>query len=195
MFQNHLNLDFPELTHWEICGKHSVHCTCLLALFISVWSSSDQNVSITNGNAEEAELNEVEKGRCVCELKLLALRLLFGRSEWASSTCTSSLSLSLKPGALMFQHADFGERTGPPVPVPLVLLLQSLSHATGWRTSSGAGAGGATVFKDGDFNLDSHSQGVNDAMLKYNKQCMRNVKTSFNCLMSLVSCDVIFPFF
>lgn len=52
----------------------------------------------------------------------------------------------------MFQHADFGERTGPPVPVPLVLLLQSLSCASGRRTSSGAGAGGATVFKDGDFN-------------------------------------------
>lgn len=91
----------------------------------------------------------------------------------------------------MFQHADFGERTGPPVPVPLVLLLQSLSCATGRRTSSGAGAGGATVFKDGDFNLDSHSQGLNAVMLIYNDQ--NNVKTSFNCLMSLVS-YVIFIF-
>ncbi len=103
-----------------------------------------------------------------------------------------SLSFSLKSGALMFQHADFGERTGPPVPVPLVLLLQSLSCASGRRTSSGAGAGGATVFKDGDFNLDSHSQGLNAVMLKYNNQ--KNLKTSFNCLMSLVSYDVIFPF-
>ncbi len=85
----------------------------------------------------------------------------------------------------MFQHADFGERTGPPVPVPLVLLLQSLSCASGRRTSSGAGAGGATVFKDGDFNLDSHSQGLNAVMLKYNNQ--KNLKTSFSCLMSLVS--------
>lgn len=98
----------------------------------------------------------------------------------------------------MFQHSDFGERTGPPVPIPLVLLLQSLSCATGWRTSTGAGAGGATVFKDGDFDLDSHSQGLNAAMLKYNSASMKNVntvlKTHFNCLMGILSCNVVFPF-
>lgn len=77
----------------------------------------------------------------------------------------------------MFQHADFGERTGAPVPVPLVLLLQSLSRATGRRTSTGARAGGATVFKDGDFDLDSHSQGLHAAILKYNSAMMKNVNT------------------
>lgn len=90
----------------------------------------------------------------------------------------------------MFQHADFGERTGHPVPVPLVLLLQSLSRATGRRTSARAGAGGASVLKDGDFDLDGYSQGLKFAMLKHNSASMRSLntvlKTPLNCLMSMV---------
>lgn len=88
-----------------------------------------------------------------------------------------SLTQYLKSGALMFQHADLGERTDPPVPVPLVLLLQSLSRATGRRTSTRAGAGGATVLEDGDFDLDGHSQGLKFAMLKHNSVGMRSLNT------------------
>lgn len=90
----------------------------------------------------------------------------------------------------MFQHADFGERTGRSVPVPLVLFLQSLSRAAGWRTATGAGAAGATVLKDGDFNLNDHSQGFNAAMLKHNSPRMRNVnaisKTPSNILRNIM---------
>lgn len=75
----------------------------------------------------------------------------------------------------MFQHADLGERTDPPVPVSLVLLLQSLSRATGWRTSTRAGAGGATVLEDGDFDLDGHSQGLKFAMLKHGMRSLNTV--------------------
>lgn len=59
----------------------------------------------------------------------------------------------------MFQHADFGQRTGPSVPVHLVLLLQSLCRA-GRRTSGGTGTAGTAVLEDGDLHLDDHSQGL-----------------------------------
>lgn len=59
----------------------------------------------------------------------------------------------------MFQHAYFGQRTGPSVPVPLVLLLQSLCRA-GRRASGGAGTAGTAVLENGDLDLDDHSQGL-----------------------------------
>lgn len=72
--------------------------------------------------------------------------------------------LPLKPGALMFQHADVGKRRAAPVvvPVSLVLPLQSPSAAACQRhAAAGAGADGALVFKHTDLQLRMHMSRVN----------------------------------
>lgn len=63
--------------------------------------------------------------------------------------------LVLKPGALMFQHADVGKCSAAPVVVSvcLVLPLQSPSTAAWWHAAAGTGAARASVFKHTDLQL------------------------------------------
>lgn len=102
---------------------------------------------------------------CVCVRVCVCWKATQGRC--GSPPC---LFPPLKPGALMFQHADVGERPAAPVVVPvrLVLPLQSPSAAACQRrAAAGAGTDRALVFKHADLQLRTHVSRINVQGLKF----------------------------